>query len=268
MSAEEPPDDDLEPAPFIFMAAGETFDGQERMFSRAAYNLQLNATAHSALCGHPGFVPDDYLGQLESLGTETMITAAELCTLGTWERIDGGYRVLDWEGVEYALDAVCRLRNGEDPEALAEEHAHETKVLAHLAKPVVVTSMCAVCPDFSARVEIVAPGKMPAEWEKLPGFIQAGILQERRPGKWHLITNGPAAGNSHGVPIDAARAGQIVWALRPPLCFAQVHLAGLHDDAGFCGDCDAAYCYFHWNAVDSGYGFCPHGHGKSLDPDW
>ena len=31
---------------------------------------------------------------------------------------------------------------------------------------------------------------------------------------------------------------------------------------------DAAYCYFHWNAVDSEYGFCPHGHGKSLDPDW
>jgi hypothetical protein len=41
---------------------------------------------------------------------------------------------------------------------------------------------------------------MPADWEKLPGFIQAGILQERKPGQWHLITSGPAAGNSHGVP--------------------------------------------------------------------
>jgi len=48
------------------------------------------------------------------------------------ERVDGGYRVLDWEAVEYALDELCRRRKGEDPKALAEEHAHETKVWAHL----------------------------------------------------------------------------------------------------------------------------------------
>ena len=75
------------------------------------------------------------------------------------ERVDGGYRVLDWEAVEYALDELCRRRKGEDPKALAEEHAHETTVWAHLAKPIVVTSLCAVCGSLSARVEIVAPGK-------------------------------------------------------------------------------------------------------------
>jgi hypothetical protein len=100
----------------------------------------------------------------------------------------------------------------------------------------------------------------------LPSFVQAGILRERKPGRWHLLFTGPAAGNGHGVPIDAVRAGQIAWALRPPLCFVQVHEAGLYDDAGFCADCNAAYCYVHWNAIESGY--CPHGHGKSLDPDW
>jgi hypothetical protein len=47
-----------------------------------------------------------------------MITAAELCATGTWERAGGGYRVLDWEAVEYALDGV-RQRDGEDPRALA-----------------------------------------------------------------------------------------------------------------------------------------------------
>jgi hypothetical protein len=269
MSGEGPPDDDgPEPAPRISMAAGETFDGQERWFSRAAFNLHTSATGHSASCGHPGFVPNDYLEQLESPGTETTATAAELCTLGTWERVDGGYRVLDWEAVGYALDGVCQRRQGEDPKALAGERDHETKAWALLAKPVIITPLCPVCGIVSARVETVAPGQMPAEWDKLPGFIQAGIRQAREPGKWHLITAGPAAGNSHGIPIDAVRAGQIAWALRPPLRFAQVHQAGLHDDAGFCAHCDAAYCYYHWNAIDSGYGFCPRGHGKSLDPDW
>jgi hypothetical protein len=82
--------------------------------SRAAYDLQVRATVHSASCGHPGYVPDDYLEHLDGLGIETTITAAELCAIGTWERVDGAYRVLDWEAVEYALDGV-RQRRGEDP---------------------------------------------------------------------------------------------------------------------------------------------------------
>jgi hypothetical protein len=48
-------DEDLEPAPFILMRAEETFDGQERVMSRAAYDLQVRATVHSASCGHPGY---------------------------------------------------------------------------------------------------------------------------------------------------------------------------------------------------------------------
>ncbi len=89
---------------FIIMYATETFDGQERVMSRAAYDLQVLATGHSAYCGHPGFVPDDYLEHLDGLAIETTITAAELCTVGMWERVGGGYRVLDWEAVEICLD--------------------------------------------------------------------------------------------------------------------------------------------------------------------
>jgi hypothetical protein len=269
MSAEGPQEDDgLGPAPYLFMAAGETFDGQERWFTRAAHGLHMRATGHSAACGHPGFVPDDYLEQQESLGADTTDTAIELCANGAWERVDGGYRVLDWEVVEYALNAVCQRRKGEDPQALAEERDHETKAWAFLARPVIITPLCAICGIDSARVETVAPGQMPARWDKLPGVIQDGILQARRPGRWHLIAIGPADGSLYGVPIDAVRAGQIAWALRPPLRFAQVHQAGLHHDAGICAHCDTAYCYYHWNAIDSGYGWCPRGHGRSLDPDW
>ena len=77
-------DEDLEHVSFILMRAEDTFDGQDRVMSRAAWDLQCRATAHSARCGHPGFVPDEYL---DVLRTETTITAAELCTSGMWERV-------------------------------------------------------------------------------------------------------------------------------------------------------------------------------------
>jgi hypothetical protein len=63
MSSDEAADNAEDPGHlrFIIMHATETFDGRERVMSRAAYDLQVLATAHSASCGHPGFVPDEYL---------------------------------------------------------------------------------------------------------------------------------------------------------------------------------------------------------------
>src|SRR5271166_723809 len=143
MSSDEAADSAEDPGHlrFIIMHATETFDGQERVFSRAAYDLQVLATAHSASCGHPGYVPDDYLEHLDGLGIETTITAAELCAIGTWERAGGGYRILDWEAVEYALDWVCQHR-GEDPGALAEERDHEASIWARGAAPILVAPPC------------------------------------------------------------------------------------------------------------------------------
>jgi hypothetical protein len=149
MSGAEDDDEYLEPAPFILMEAGETFDGQERWFTRAAYDLQVRAVAHSAVCGHPGYIPDDYLEHLNGLGIETTIPAAELCAIGTWERISDGYRCLDWEGVEYALDGL-RQSKGEDAKALAEERDHEARAWAHMATPMVVTPPCAACASPAA----------------------------------------------------------------------------------------------------------------------
>ena len=64
----------------------------------------------------------------------------------------------------------------------------------------------------------------------------------------------------------ADRAQVIIEAFRRPYRFPQVHTAGLYDDAGFCEQCDAAYCHRHWHLSDTGHGRCPHQHGKSLDP--
>jgi hypothetical protein len=230
------------PAPFIIMYASETSDGQERVFSRAAYDLQVLATAHSASCGHPGFVPDDYLEHLDGLSIETTITAAELCVIGTWKRVDGGYRVLDWEAVEVCLDYV-RQRRGEDPQALARDREGEAKMLAQMAASMVVTPPCAVCGTSSSRVEVVAPGHWPAGWDGWPSSVRDIIVRQREPGQWYLRLKGVATENGYGDPIDAGQAGQIAQAFRPPVSFAQVHTAGLYDDAGFCEGCDAPYCY-------------------------
>jgi hypothetical protein len=269
MSSDEAAEDaqDPEHLGFILMSASETFDGQERVFSRAAYDLQCLATMHSASCGHPGFVPDDYLEHLDGLSIETTITAAELCAIGTWERVDGGYRVLDWEAVEVCLDKVREIR-GEDPRALAWEREREAQVQAQMAQAMVVAPPCAECGAPSARIELVAPGELPAQWEQWPSTVQGSISRGREPGQWYLLFKGIAAYNGYGDPIDASCAGRIAQAFRPPLRFAQVHTAGFYDDAGFCQDCDAPYCYQHWHVSESGYGHCPRGHGKSLDPHW
>src|ERR1019366_6969861 len=186
MSSDEAADNPEDPGhpSFIIMRATETFDGQERVMSRAAYDLQVLATSHSANCGHPGFVPDDYLEHLDGLAIETTITAAELCTIGTWERVGGGYRVLDWEAVEVCLDQVRQL-SGEDEQALAWERERE------------------------ALVELEAPGRLPAQWEQWPRTVQDSIERQRQPGQWYLLFQGVASCNGYGDPIDASWAGRM-----------------------------------------------------------
>ncbi len=102
-----------------------------------------------------------------------------------------------------------------------------------------------------------------------PSQRQDLFRQYNEPDRWRLILKGVATENGYlGDPIDADQAGRITQAFRPPLCFVQVHTAGFYDDAGFCQDCDAPYCYQHWHVSESGYGHCPRGHGKGLDPHW
>lgn len=33
-----------------------------------------------------------------------------------------------------------------------------------------------------------------------------------------------------------------------------------------CPDCEVPYCHQHWHPSDTGYGYCPDGNGKDLDP--
>jgi len=118
-------------------------------------------------------------------------------------------------------------------------------------------------------VEIVAPGQVPAEWELWKAGRRQAFGERRDPGRWCLLFEGVAAGNGWaGDAIEAVRAELIGVAVEEPYKYAQVHAAGFYDDAGFCERCDAVYRYRHWRVSETGYGHCPQGHGKSLDPHW
>jgi hypothetical protein len=56
--------------------------------------------------------------------------------------------------------------------------------------------------------------------------------------------------------------------LSPPIGLDALNDLDLYDDAGICRECGVAYCPNHWSISVGGYGHCPQGHGKSLDPHW
>lgn len=67
MSEAKDDDEDLDPVPFILMRAEETFDGQERVLSRAAYDHQIRATGHSASwTGKPSNMPSTGYARAEA----------------------------------------------------------------------------------------------------------------------------------------------------------------------------------------------------------
>ncbi|MGI5231128.1 hypothetical protein [Actinoallomurus sp. CA-142502] len=112
------------------------------------------------------------------------------------------------------------------------------------------------------------PGLRPHDFHEWPASRRVTYDEYRRAEEWHLLFEGVVAGNGLGSHIQAERAAAIAEAFAVPWTFARVHTAEFYDDAGFCPACDVPYCFDHWNVSVSGYGRCPHGHGKSLDPHW
>lgn len=113
--------------------------------------------------------------------------------------------------------------------------------------PLIVELKCHVCGKRASRVELRGPNG---------------------DGTWRFLYEGIEAGNGSGDDIPAVDAMAIARAFSQPLTFEAVHGAGLYDDAGMCSQCSVPYCHEHWNVSSDGFGQCPEGHGKSLDPHW
>jgi hypothetical protein len=72
--------------------------------TRAALRLHVLAVAHTVHTRHPEFVADIALERIMPNATEP---AVELWLAGLWERIDGGYAVLDREFVDHMADRAA-----------------------------------------------------------------------------------------------------------------------------------------------------------------
>lgn len=121
------------PDPFEAGGRSDTHDPVHHagsgLMSPAAEELRLLATAVSAVCGLPGFVPDGYLDgladdELGFPGADPAALAAELCGAGIWERAEGGYLVLDAEAVQVCVDRVRELREEDAWLAGLQDSAH------------------------------------------------------------------------------------------------------------------------------------------------
>jgi len=83
-----------------------------------------------------------------------------------------------------------------------------------------------------------------------------------------LLYEGPGGSNGQvGDPISPERAAAVLAAIADPTPEA-LKACGFYDGAGLCAGCHEFYCPEHWSISDTGYGVCPRGHGKSLDPHW
>jgi hypothetical protein len=100
----DPEDDDHRT--FFLLQGSHTAKGGEPVVSRAAFMLHSHAIVNSAQEGHPGYVSDDYLN---AISAETTVTAAELCAAQMWQRVDGGYELLDREMVDLAVEQSRKM---------------------------------------------------------------------------------------------------------------------------------------------------------------
>ena len=91
-----------------------------------------------------------------------------------------------------------------------------------------------------------------------------------RPGEsWRFVYEGVDSGSGpNGNAVPQEEAASLSRAFQEPLTYKGVQLAGLYDEAGYCGECQVPYCFTHWNVSTTGGGRCPRGHFKSLDPHW
>jgi hypothetical protein len=243
------------------------------LMSPAAEQLRLLATAVSAVCGRPGFVPDDYLDELagDELGhpsADPAVLAAELCRAGIWERAEGGYRVLDEEAVQVCVDRVRELREQDAwlaglPDRTRSKPAvgaaGTTRFGDRIQNRPATSFRCGECGEIAGVVR-VARASSTAGSE--PGAGGRLVLECFLGTTWHPDTDevlDAAQALIEQGNVDPVTLREITWTLWDITPF-------------YCPECPLNYCSQDWNmhfAVNAGshdciIGTCPSGHRHLL----
>jgi hypothetical protein len=183
-----------------------------------------------------------------------------------WERADGGYRILDRDAVGLCQD-LARQLSGQAARVRARIRARDqarAQLMPEMAEAMVVTPPCAACGAPATRIELVGPGQLPAQWEQWPATVRDSFPLHRGPGQWYLIRDGVATairfrpGRPVGSPGRSGRRCAMTRWPRP----------GSTMTPAFARTATRRTATGHWHVSETGYGHCPAGHGKSLDPHW
>ena len=192
------------------------------MMSPAAFRLHSLGTAVSAVRGRAGFVLDEYLAgltdaDLDSLGDDPVFLAAELCAVGVWEPVAGGYRVLDAFAVQVCADRVRELREEDarraggpgpglaDREPVAVGVAGTTRFGDRVRQGPAVSFRCARCRELAGVVRVARAGPPPSTWGGRPA-------PSSPPADWSWTASSArparAGGRDPGRGAGAHRAGE------------------------------------------------------------
>ena len=245
-----------------------------------AWLLQLQATAVSAVEGHPGFIPDGYLrgltgNDLDHPDADPVLLAGVLCAAGLWEQAEGGYRVLDAEAVQTCADRVRELREAaagggkpvpgpERPAGTAvPPAAGVTRFGARTAQGTAVSFRCAACGELAGVVKVARAGTLVAMGAPLADETcgRDGLVVDYFLGTaWHGVS--PAVLEEvqaliDAGPVEPASLREVSWELAP-----------FH-----CPDCGLNYCAADWDTrvlfdegcYDRTMGTCPNGHEHMVD---
>jgi len=135
-------------------------------------------------------------------------------------------------------------------------------------KSICLDPVCSMCGNPAAKIEIVEPNAYPKDAIKWNAEDYSWYERFRDFSFHYLIYSGPGGSNGYiGDPIDVNRKAALIDAFTEPYNGIKIR-EQFYDMAGYCAVCNKFYCNKHWSLTSSGYGKCPKGHGKSLDPHW
>jgi predicted RNA-binding Zn-ribbon protein involved in translation (DUF1610 family) len=248
--------------------------------SAAAFQLHSLSTATSAVRGRPGFVPDSYLvgltdADLGHPSADCVFLATELCAVGVWEPVAGGYRVLDAEAVQVCADRVRELReedarraNGLAPglpdlartEPAAAGAAGTTRFGGRNLRGTAASFRCAQCGDLAGAVRVARANPAASAWRLLGREPYAdGLVLECFLGtSWH----------AEGVATLDAAQEFIEQGDVDPIAIRAISASLWEVTPFYCPECGLNYCSGHWDTYadfnigfwDCIIGICPNGH--------
>lgn len=140
-----------------------------------------------------------------------------------------------------------------------------TNETSSAAEGFVFSPPCANCGRQGVRLEVLAPAELPRNMTEWSPDLQAIHRKYADPSQWRVLLDSVGGGNGvsgHAItPEDAADLRDML----DPFDHERVRRM-FYDGLGFCTRCGKFYCGACWGA--GSYGWCPKGHGKSLDPHY